>query len=334
MILLFIFLSAALSFAQMKGGRWMFENNGNDEADWDEFNNDGSLSASGSFGNIAPLQQGSFYLSLEDSLAYGDFTTSDQNELDFNNENLGISFWIYPIKGNDNPQFLLIKGNRSGTIKTNNYAVRINNGFVEFILHSETGAQSLAVSSFKVVENEWVFIAVFYDFSNSKLYFWNDADSAPVDTIDFNAPLFPNSDKLYIGTAGKNGFKRFWGRIDDLRISNKIWNIIENLVHVELTNNDLQLSNFILNQNYPNPFNPNTRISWQSTVSGWQTLKVYDVFGNGVAILVDGYKPAGRHEVEFNSIKTYIGESLSSGIYYYQLKVGDHIQTHKMILLK
>ena len=88
------------------------------------------------------------------------------------------------------------------------------------------------------------------------------------------------------------------------------------------------LSTFILSQNYPNPFNPSTKIRWQSPVSGWQTLKVYDVLGNEVATLVDEYRSAGSYEVEF------IGNNLVSGIYFYRLQAGDFVQTKKMILLK
>lgn len=92
--------------------------------------------------------------------------------------------------------------------------------------------------------------------------------------------------------------------------------------------NDFKPSEFYLNQNYPNPFNPSTKISWQSPVSGHQTLKVFDVLGNEVATLVDEYKEAGRYEVNFDASK------LSSGIYFYKLQTGSFVETKKMILMK
>ena len=88
--------------------------------------------------------------------------------------------------------------------------------------------------------------------------------------------------------------------------------------------------NWTLGQNYPNPFNPSTKISWQSPVGSWQTLKVYDVLGNEVATLVDEYKPTGMYNVQF----TMNNLQLSSGVYFYQLKVGDYIETRKMVLIK
>jgi hypothetical protein len=88
---------------------------------------------------------------------------------------------------------------------------------------------------------------------------------------------------------------------------------------------------FTLEQNYPNPFNPGTRISWQSPVSSWQTLKVYDVLGNEITTLVDDSKPAGSYEVEFNVVQF---RAMGSGVYFYQLKAGSFVQTRKMILLK
>ncbi|RKY90817.1 MAG: hypothetical protein DRQ01_08620 [Ignavibacteriae bacterium] len=85
---------------------------------------------------------------------------------------------------------------------------------------------------------------------------------------------------------------------------------------------------FQLFQNYPNPFNPTTSI--QFTVGSWQNiiLKIYDVLGNEVATLVKEEKPVGNYEVKFNAAK------LSSGIYFYQLRAGNYVETKKMLLLK
>jgi hypothetical protein len=91
-------------------------------------------------------------------------------------------------------------------------------------------------------------------------------------------------------------------------------------------------SDFSLEQNYPNPFNPSTKISWQSPVSSWQTITVYDMLGNEVATLVDEEKPAGSYEIVFNL--SSIKNNPSSGIYFYRLQTGDFIQTKKMILIK
>ena len=98
-------------------------------------------------------------------------------------------------------------------------------------------------------------------------------------------------------------------------------------VSVENENNQIP-NKLYLEQNYPNPFNPNTIISWQSPVGSWQTLKVYDVLGRVVATLIEEYREAGYHEVEFNSA------GLASGVYYYQLKAGNFVESKKLVLLK
>lgn len=85
---------------------------------------------------------------------------------------------------------------------------------------------------------------------------------------------------------------------------------------------------FILYQNYPNPFNPRTVIGYQLSVSGKVTLSVFDLLGNRVVTLVDDYTPAGNYEVTFNSA------GLSSGVYFYQLSVGDLKTTKSMLLIK
>ena len=100
----------------------------------------------------------------------------------------------------------------------------------------------------------------------------------------------------------------------------------------EISDYDINPSNFLLSQNYPNPFNPSTNIKYAISSPQYATLKVYDILGNEVATLVDEYKPAGSYEVEFNA-SSRIG-NLASGIYFYQLKAGEFVETKKMILLR
>ncbi len=102
----------------------------------------------------------------------------------------------------------------------------------------------------------------------------------------------------------------------------------ENPTEVESETDKKLLTEYALEQNYPNPFNPRTVITWQSPVSGHQTLKVYDVLSKEVATIVDEFKSAGTYEVDFNAI------NLPSGVYFYKLQIGNFISTKKMTLIK
>jgi subtilisin-like proprotein convertase family protein len=112
----------------------------------------------------------------------------------------------------------------------------------------------------------------------------------------------------------------------------KSWGLVFN--KGELTSVDNQIvnstpDNFILYQNYPNPFNPSTTISWQSPVGSCQTIKLFDVLGREIETIVEGYFDAGLHSSSF-----IVNSSLPSGVYFYQLKAGEYVNTKKMILIK
>ncbi len=92
--------------------------------------------------------------------------------------------------------------------------------------------------------------------------------------------------------------------------------------------NGSDLNSFDLIQNYPNPFNPTTKITYSIFQPGKVSLTVYDVLGRRVATLVNEIKPTGKHSIDFN------GSNFSSGIYFYQLRVNDFVETKKMILLR
>ena len=104
---------------------------------------------------------------------------------------------------------------------------------------------------------------------------------------------------------------------------------------VSITKNPITVNEFSLKQNYPNPFNPSTTIEYTIAPANYSSgetsvvkLKIYDVLGNEIAILVDKEKPAGKYRVEFNA------SGLPSGIYFYQLNTGNYTETKKMILIK
>ena len=86
--------------------------------------------------------------------------------------------------------------------------------------------------------------------------------------------------------------------------------------------------NYGLLQNYPNPFNPTTEINFEIPKSGMVTLKVYDMLGKEISVLVNEFKNEGNYTVKFD------GSNLSSGIYLYELRVNEHTFSKKMLLMK
>ena len=86
--------------------------------------------------------------------------------------------------------------------------------------------------------------------------------------------------------------------------------------------------NFHLDQNYPNPFNPKTTITYTLPENSRVLLKVYDVLGQVVGILVDGDEKAGNKFMNFDA------RNLPSGVYYYRLTAGKFSEIKKMLLVR
>lgn len=87
-------------------------------------------------------------------------------------------------------------------------------------------------------------------------------------------------------------------------------------------------SQFKLHQNYPNPFNPTTKIRFDIPASGTAELKIFDMSGREVAVLLSGTMQPGTYEAEWNASK------LSSGTYFARFKAGSSVSTIKLILAK
>jgi photosystem II stability/assembly factor-like uncharacterized protein len=100
------------------------------------------------------------------------------------------------------------------------------------------------------------------------------------------------------------------------------------LVSVNNNGSNLLPARFNLTQNYPNPFNPTTTINYSVAKAGLVSIKVYDLLGREIVTLVNENKSIGNYRVQFNAA------NFVSGIYFYQLKSDEYIQTKKMLLLK
>ena len=143
---------------------------------------------------------------------------------------------------------------------------------------------------------------------------WKNIDSGITGQIRAIAIIGPN---IFAGGSNNNLWKR---PVADVitAVKNKKPNII---------------TSFSLEQNYPNPFNPVTKIRYSIPNVGTHgyasiQLKVYDVLGRKIAVLVNKKQQPGNYEVTFD------GSKFSSGVYFYQLSIGNFVSTKKMILLK
>lgn len=88
------------------------------------------------------------------------------------------------------------------------------------------------------------------------------------------------------------------------------------------------LESYSLEQNYPNPFNPVTNIKFSIPQSGIVRLKVYDILGKEIAVLVNKQLTAGTYQADFN------GSNFASGVYFYKLETEGFSEIKKMMLVK
>lgn len=94
-------------------------------------------------------------------------------------------------------------------------------------------------------------------------------------------------------------------------------------------NNDNKIpDNYELTQNYPNPFNPSTRISYSIPKETFVEIKIYNMLGNEVALLVNEEQKAGTYSITFNA------SNLPSGVYFYRLQADNFTITKKLTVLK
>jgi hypothetical protein len=90
---------------------------------------------------------------------------------------------------------------------------------------------------------------------------------------------------------------------------------------------------FELSNNYPNPFNPSTRIQFALPHDGNFSIVIYNVLGQQIRTLAEGYKSAGRYEIEWDG-RGESGKTVESGVYFYRFQAGSTSIVKKMLMLK
>ena len=214
-----------------------------------------------------------------------------------------------------------------------------------YVQHINTNGAAVWPNELKLTESTSPYIpGIISDGANGAIVIWENATDSKIKVqhISSDGTLsFPASGKMVSSGNNLNGF--FAATTDGAGKAIIVWedapsfntniytqrviipNFITDIYEEQSTNLPYD---FLLSQNYPNPFNPSTKISWQSPVGGWQTLKVYDVLGREVATLVDEYRDAGVYEVDFNAVE------LPSGVYMYRIQASSFVETKKMVVLK
>ena len=330
-------------FSQSKGGRWRFENNGYDTADWDNFANDGTLQGIASYSAAAPLQEGVAYLSIEDVSTHNYLLIEDSNDLDFNDENIGISLWLFPTSIDGTVQFILNKGDQYPQPKSTNYSLRVSKtNNLEFLIRDANDKARKVASRFTISENQWTFVAVFYDFAASKVYMWNQAAEIPVDTLDFSESIFSNDAPLAIGSWYTSdplspSTNDFHGRIDDVRISGRLQDIfpIQSSVGQYESEGLNQLPAQM--QIFPNPIslsggNKSIKINTNLQMNEPVSITIYNLLGQIIFNRsLEGYT---SHTLRWD-LTNNNGDIVNTGIYFVKSTIGGKIcNVQKMIIVK
>lgn len=314
-----------MGYAQSKGGRWQFENQGLDTAAWDAREDNGTLQNQASFSEVAPLQEGSAYLWLDSANVHDFFLIDDSDDLDFTNENIGISAWIYPIHF-ERVHFIITKGDQRPIPKTTNYSLRISESKrLEFLIRDANDRAQRATSSFTIPLDQWTFVAAFYDYNAHQVYLWNNPTRA-ADTLNFNHAILPNDDPLAIGTWFRSdpaapSITDFEGRIDDVRISGRLEDLFPQPMAV--TPDDDQTTAVPTAMHvYPNPVflggEPGNRIvQFTSSLASVHSIAVYDVLGRTV-FRSSNHASSLPFRYAWNLRNTQ-GQLLQTGIYWVKI---------------
>ncbi|NQV15693.1 T9SS type A sorting domain-containing protein, partial [bacterium] len=190
-----------------------------------------------------------------------------------------------------------------------------------------------------------VFQLVLDDVDN---YLFTDYEIAMGDVSNWSYPTWPSHlDHILVTNELFDDFENESSVITTIKIDEYLtggwWEYDTNIsdhrpVALKLEmNSNLGISDLTLPiphfSNYPNPFNPSTTIQYELPELSTVVLSIYDIRGREVRTLLEGTKPPGSYEVQWNGVDNS-GNPVSTGVYFCRLQAGSYSKTIKMVYLK
>jgi hypothetical protein len=217
-------------------------------------------------------------------------------------------------------------------------AFGVHNGRARYTYYiSEKKGWNYFDSDVIVSDGTWHIITATHDSNGTiKLYVDGNLEKEGVATYNSDGRGY---NRIGCGYGSAQAKDYFHGLIDEIIIYDRPLTAeeIDQLCELMTGVDDNHLSNnnygelphhFALHQNYPNPFNPTTTIQYDLPDPAHVKIKIFNVMGQLVEILVDGALPAGYHSIVWD------GGDVSSGIYFYQITAGEHREVKKCVLLR
>lgn len=240
---------------------------------------------------------------------------------------MSINFWMKIGAFFEREQYPISHGNWQ-----NRWKVSISNKRLRWTVKTTASSNPKDLDSeTQLVTDSLYNVTALYDGADMEIYLNGALDAF----TRWSGTILPTSIDLTIGQAlpNENNYN-FKGVLDDIRIYNyalsvqQIANLFDLTTSAERPTSPIVPDRLMLEQNYPNPFNPFTTINFSIPEESTVSLKVFDVLGREVAMLVNTPLRAGFHSVSWSA------KRFASGMYSYTLQTPSSSVTKKMVLIK
>jgi hypothetical protein len=240
-------------------------------------------------------------------------------------------FWMKIAEFFDREAYPLSHGNWE-----NRWKLSITNHGLRWTVKTDHAGIKDLDSQTKFAKEVWYHVTALYGGADFEVYVNGELDAFS----SWSGAILQTSIDLTIGQVlPNNSSYNFRGVIDEVRLYNYALSVpeIKNIYDTStaVNNRHAELAPLVtgLQQNYPNPFNAQTTMRYHLGNAGHVTMVVYNVLGQKLRTLVDRQQPAGRHSVLWEG-RNDLGREMGSGVYIYELTIGDFRERRKLLMMK